>query len=155
MAERRATFTEDKYLHALSQPLHSHGELVYRKPDYLEKLTLGPSPERMVVDGNRLTVTQGTAAPQVIDFSNRPEALALIDTIRGALSGDISLLQKYYDIVGEGSLPGWSLSLTPRDATVGRILKHVRIDGAGASLSFIQIVQANGDDDRMTITPTS
>jgi hypothetical protein len=150
---RHASFVEDKYLHALRKPLHSRGELFYRRPDDLAKITLDPSLERMVVDDAKLSVTEGSGEPRVIALDSRPEIRAFIDTIRGALSGNINLLQHYYKIEGEGSLAGWSLALTPLDATVGRILQKVRIDGAGGDVTFIQIVQANGDDDRMTITP--
>ncbi len=155
VAERRAHFTETRYLQALAAPLHSVGELVYRRPDYLEKVTNAPAPETMVAQGDRLTVTADGGAPQVIALGAQPEARALVDTIRGALSGDLPLLRRYYSIAGDGILSGWSLRLTPVDPAVRRVLRSVRIDGAGTDLLFIQIVQANGDEDRMSISPAS
>ena len=151
--ESHADFTEIRYLAALSTPLESTGTLSYRRPDHLEKITEAPRPERMVVDGAHLTITAGNQPPQEFDVDSRPEIRALVETVRGALSGDIALLQTLYAVHGEGSLAGWRLTLTPRDPDLARMLRLVRIDGNWADLRFIQIVATNGDDDRMTITP--
>lgn len=151
--ESHASFSETRYLAALSMPLQSSGTLSYRRPDELEKITTAPRPERMVVQGGQLTLATGEQPPQSFELDSRPEIRALVETVRGALSGDIALLQTLYAIRGEGSLGGWRLTLTPRDPNLARMLRLVRIDGNWADLRFIQIVATNGDDDRMTITP--
>ncbi len=151
--QRRAGFAEDKRLAALDQPLRSAGTLAYSRPDHLEKTTAAPTPERLVVDGTRLTVTAGSSAPRVVDLGGQPAALALVDTLRGVLSGNLALLRRSYDVTGAGSVSAWRLLLRPREPALARLVREVRIDGVGADVRSIDTVQANGDTDRLTITP--
>ena len=82
VAQRQATFTEEKHLAALDRPLVSTGELRYRRPSYLEKLTLAPKREELLVDGQRLTITDpATGTDRVVDLSGSPEVSALVDLI--------------------------------------------------------------------------
>ena len=53
-----ASFAEVKVLAMLNRPLRATGRLVYRRPAHLEKITLEPQPESLVVDGDRLTLTE-------------------------------------------------------------------------------------------------
>src|SRR5689334_17857762 len=55
--ERREAFREEKHFAALDTPLISSGQLVYRRPAYLGKITTQPDAETLVVDGDRLTLT--------------------------------------------------------------------------------------------------
>jgi len=45
-----ATFTEKKTISILDQPVESSGELLFIAPAHLEKRTLKPRPETMVLD---------------------------------------------------------------------------------------------------------
>jgi len=150
---RRASFTEDKRLAALEQPLHSAGTFAYSRPDHLEKITTSPTPERLVVDGARLTATAGSNAPRVVDLGGQPAALALVDTIRGVLTGNLALLRRSYDVTAAGTPSAWHLVLRPSEPAMARLVREVRIDGVGADVRSIDTVQANGDADRLTITP--
>lgn len=150
---RRASFVEDKRIAALRTPLISHGELAYRKPNHLEKITTAPGYESLVVDGDRLTIGDGSKdAPRVVDINSRPEIGTLVATIRGAVSGDLALLRRYYDVSGTGSAQAWSIMLHPRDPAVATLVKQVQLVG-GAELQAIQSVFPNGDSDTLTITP--
>ena len=51
-----ATFTETKTISILDQPIESSGELLFIAPARLEKRTLKPKPETMVLDGDTLTI---------------------------------------------------------------------------------------------------
>ena len=74
----------------LNRPLRATGRLLYRRPAHLEKITLEPQPESLVVDGNRLTLTEASEAPRVIDLDGEPAIRAMVDAIRGTLSGDLA-----------------------------------------------------------------
>ena len=149
---RRASFAEEKTLSALNTPLRSQGSLEYRKPDHLEKITTAPAHESLVVDGNRLVVESGSDAPHVVELDGQPEVRTLVDTIRGALSGDLALLRRSYDVSGTGTLADWHILLRPRDGAVARLVTEVRLAG-GADLRSIESVAPNGDTDTLTVTP--
>ncbi len=151
-SQRRANFVEEKRLAALDQVLRSTGRLSYSRPAHLEKITTAPQPETLVVDGGRLIITVGQDAPRVVELDDQPEVRAVVDTIRAALSGNLAALQRDYDIAGSGSLDDWHLVLHPRTPVLAGQVREVRIAG-GADVRSIESVQANGDTDRLTITP--
>ncbi len=150
--ERRAGFAEDKTFAALSRPLHSEGQLAFRKPDHLEKVTTAPQAERFVVDGDQIVIDAGNDAPRVLELDNQPGLRALIDTIRGTLSGDLALLRRSYDVSGSGTAADWRIALRPRDPALARTIKQVDLAG-GSELRTIETVSPNGDTDTLTITP--
>ncbi len=151
--QRRASFVEEKHLAALSVPLRSEGTLEYRKPDHLEKITSSPQYEGLVVDGDRLVINaSGSDAPRVVELSGQPEIRTLIDTIRGALSGDLPLLRRLYDVSGTGTAADWHIVLRPRDPAIARVAREVQLSG-GSDLRSIASLAPNGDTDTLTITP--
>lgn len=150
--ERRASFVEEKTLAALDTSLRSEGRLDYRKPDHLEKVTTAPRYESLVVDGGRLVVDSGTDAPRVVELDGQPEIRTLIDTIRGALSGDLALLRRSYDVSGTGTASDWHIVLHPRDPAVARLVREVRLAG-GSDLRSIASTAPDGDTDTLTVTP--
>jgi hypothetical protein len=153
--QRRASFVEEKQLAALSVPLRATGTLAYRKPDHLEKITTAPQYESLVVDGARLVIEGGgNDAPHVVELDGQPEIRTLVDTIRGALSGDLALLRRLYDVSGTGTLADWHIVLRPRDPAIARVVKDVPLSG-GSDLRSIASIAPNGDTDTLTITPLS
>jgi hypothetical protein len=149
--ERHATFREEKDFAALDKPLISQGWLVYRRPAHFEKVTTAPEPETLVVDGDTLTLAASGQAPQSVRLGRRPEVGALVDAIRGALSGDLGVLESHYRIAADGRFTAWHLVLQPTDPGVQRLVRMIAIDGAGADISGFRTVQINGDEDSMTI----
>jgi outer membrane lipoprotein-sorting protein len=151
----RAKFTEEKTIAALTEPVRSEGWLVYRRPDHLEKTTIAPNRESLMVDGDRLSIIADDQQPRIIELDSEPSLRALVDAVRGTLSGDLAALRRSYDVVMQGTLAAWHLILTPRDQSLKQLLRQVTVDGAGAELRAVRIVQANGDQSLMTIRPAS
>jgi hypothetical protein len=81
-----ATFTETKYLSIASRPVESSGELVFVAPDHLEKRTLSPKPENLVVEGDRVSVERG-GHRYTLGLDQYPEVGAFIESIRATLDG--------------------------------------------------------------------
>ena len=149
--QRRAAFRERRRFAALTQTLESSGYLLYRRPSYLEKVTDWPLPERLVVDGDRLILTQAAEPPRVVDLGSQRELRTLVDAIRGPLSGDLAGLQRNFAIEAAGTIPAWTLQLSPLDPGAARLLRSIRIAGSGDELSDIATRQANGDEQWMQI----
>ena len=150
--ESSASFTEVKVTRNADPTAASlPGRLLYRRPAHLEKITLEPQTERLVVDGNRLTLTEANETPRVIDLDAEPAIRALVDAIRGTLSGDLAALRRSYAVTMEGGVSDWRLTLTPIGPGVARLVTRTTIDGAGTALRLVQTTQANGDEMRMTI----
>lgn len=148
----RASFTEKKYLGILDKPLESSGELSFEAPGRLEKRTLKPRPEAMLLDGDKLTVTLHEKRPLNLRLQDHPEVAALVDSIRGTLSGDQAALEKNYAIDLSGVQGKWLLTLTPVQKALTKIVRQVHIGGADANIKTITFDQADGDRVEMTIS---
>jgi hypothetical protein len=153
--ESHARFIEVKMMASLSRPLQSSGRLYYRRPAHLEKVTVEPQAESLIVDGNWLTLAEDDAAPRDIDLNGEPVLRGIVDAIRGTLAGDLDALRRFYLVSLEGDIRAWRLTLIPTDPGVAQLITTTTIEGAGTSLRAVQTRQINGDNTRMTITPVS
>jgi hypothetical protein len=146
-------FIEQQFLAVLDHPLESSGEMRYDAPDRLEKRTLTPRPETLLLAGGVLTVDRGKSH-RVVDLQAYPQAQPFIESIRATLAGDRAGLEKLFTLDFGGSLAKWSLTLTPKDAKVRRSVAQVRIDGAEDQVLRVEIRQADGDRSLMTLRPS-
>jgi outer membrane lipoprotein-sorting protein len=146
----RATFVEKKNIALLDKPVESSGELLYTAPDRLEKRTLKPKPESMVVNGAELVIERGKQKFQV-RLQAYPELAAFIDSIRGTLAGDRNALERNYRLSLEGTAERWILQLQPIDPKMQAVIQRIRIMGVRDQLRSIDIAQADGDSSTMTI----
>ncbi|HMA06906.1 MAG TPA: LolA-related protein, partial [Ramlibacter sp.] len=147
----RATFVETKRIAILDKPVESSGELVFVAPDRLEKRTLKPKPEAMIVDGDALTLERGSQKRRM-QLQAYPEVAAFIDSIRGTLAGDRKALERSYRLSLDGSPDGWNLQLVPIDEKMKAVVQRIRIDGVRDQVKTIAITQADGDSSLMVVT---
>lgn len=148
----RATFTEKKFLSVLERPVESSGELRYIPPDRLEKRTVKPSPETLLVEGDTLTLERGRQKHSV-RMQEYPELAGFIDSIRGTLGGDRKALERAFRLSLEGDARRWTLTLFPTDARLARSVHLVRVGGARGQVGSIEVIQTDGDRSVMTIAP--
>ena len=147
-----ASFVEKKSIAILDKPIESSGELFYSAPDRLEKRTLKPKAESMLLDKDTLTVEQ-RGKKHVLPLQNYPEVAAFIDSIRGTLAGDRKALERTYQLSMEGDEQNWNLALLPIADKMKKVVSKINIAGSGNVLHTIEIKQADGDSSVMTITP--
>jgi outer membrane lipoprotein-sorting protein len=149
-----ARFHERKYLALLSEPVDSSGELVFTPPDRLEKRTLSPKPEAVIVDGTRVTLERG-GRKQTLELNEHPAIGVLIESVRATLTGNLPALTREYLVKLDGDAARWRLVLRPLDASLTRFVERIEIGGAEAQVRTVETFQADGDRSVMTITPTS
>lgn len=145
-----ATFTEKKFISILDQPIESSGELLFIAPTRLEKRTLKPKPESMVLDGGTLTIERGRRK-HVLQLTDYPEVAGMIESIRATLAGDRKALERVYQLALDGGDERWTLVLTPLDPKVGAVIALIRMEGARNEVRSVEILQADGDRSLMTI----
>jgi hypothetical protein len=75
----------------------------------------------------------------------------LVEAVRGAMAGDLGVLESHYRITADGRFAAWHLVLQPTDPGVQRLVRSIEIDGAGPDIRGFRTVQVNGDEDSMTI----
>lgn len=145
-----ATFTEKKYLSILDQPVESSGELLFVPPARLEKRTLKPKVETLVLDGDILTVER-QMQKHVLQLKDYPEVAGMTESIRATLAGDREALERVYRLGLEGGRDGWTLVLTPLDTRVASVIARIRMEGARDEVRTVEILQADGDRSVMSV----
>ena len=148
----KAAFVELKYIAALRQPLVSSGELFFTPPSRLEKHTLKPIAETLILDGDKLIIQRGKRRPMTLSLSSRPEAAGFVESMRATLLGDRDALERYYELDASGSMEDWQLRLVPKEDAMRKIIDTIRISGAAARIKTIEFQQADGDRSLMKIT---
>ena len=151
----KATFVETKYIGIIDRPLVSTGDLSFVAPDRLEKRTLSPKPESLILNGDILTIDRPGKRQMRVSLDEHPEASAFIESIRGTLAGDLSALLTFYTLQLTGSAEKWQLVLTPKQQPLSRIISRIRIEGAQADVRSIELDQRDGDHSVMVITQTN
>ena len=146
----RVEFIEQQFLAVLDHPIESSGELRYDAPDRLEKRTVLPRPENLVLAGGVLTVER-RSRKHALDLHRYPQIQPFVESIRATLAGDRSALERVFHVEFAGSVERWSLVLVPVDKQLARTVKQVKIDGSRDQLHRIEIRQADGDRSLMTL----
>lgn len=146
----QASFVEKKTIAMLDRPVESSGELFYRAPDHLEKRTLKPKPESMIVDGGKLVIERGQKKYR-LQLEDYPELAAFIDSIRGTLAGDRKALERNYRLSLDGTAEHWTLQLVPIDEKMQAVVKRIQIAGVRDAVRSMEITQADGDSSQMLI----
>jgi len=145
-----ARFVEKKFIAMLDKPVESSGELFYSAPDRLEKRTIKPKPETMILEQGNLVIERGRQKHR-LQLQDYPELAAFIDSIRGTLAGDRKALERNYRLSLEGSAEQWNLQLLPLDEKMQAVVKRIRIAGVRDTVRSIEITQADGDSSLMLI----
>ena len=148
----RATFTETKHLALLDRPVESSGELVFTPPDTLEKRTLKPKPERVVVDRDRVTLERN-GRKQSLSLRANPAVAVLVESIRGTLAGDLAALTRTYSVGLDGTPERWKLVLRPLQPELATLAERIEIGGSQARVATVEIFQADGDRSVMSLAP--
>ena len=150
----RATFVETKYLSITTQPIESSGELDFVAPDHLEKITVSPKPEHLVVDGDKLTVERNQHK-YTLSLARYPELAAFIESIRATLTGNRYALERAYKVALAGQDDDWTLTLSPLDPHMSSVVSMITLDGSGDLLRTVVIQQADGDHSVMRLQNAS
>ena len=150
--ESKAKFVERKYLSILKTPLEYSGTLAYNAPNHLEKQTLLPKPESMVLDQDILIVQSGAGnRKRTLSLQDYPVIWAFVESFRATLAGDIATLSRFYSVTLEGHPKQWLLILRPLDPKMKSLISEIRISGSLDQISTIETREMGGDYSVMSI----
>jgi outer membrane lipoprotein carrier protein LolA len=149
----KARFVERRDLVALTAPLRSSGTLLYVAPGRVEKHTLKPAPESVIIEGDRLTVEKVEGGPKrVFNLPDYPVFWAFVESIRSTLAGDLETLSRFYRVDLSGRESQWRLVLVPVEPKMREVVSEIRIEGRRDSIGSISVFESGGDRSTMTIT---
>jgi outer membrane lipoprotein-sorting protein len=147
-----AQFTERKTMHMLTEPLILSGRLVYVAPDHMEKITTSPTSEKLVMDGDQITIVTGPDSDtHTFSLAQYPQIGGLVAGIRATMAGDLGTLDRFYVARLMGTASAWDLQLVPKDADLTHFVKWIDFRGGGDRIHTIDTEDADGDHSDMTI----
>jgi hypothetical protein len=136
----------------LDRPLESSGELLYEAPDRLEKRTLKPKAQTLILEHGVLTARRGHRT-YVMELRDYPQVVPFVESIRATLAGDRAALERFFRVQFDGTLGAWTLLLVPVDATLAGAVKDIRIEGERDAVRTVEIRQSDGDRSLLSIGP--
>ena len=137
----------------LNAPLESSGVLAYTAPGRLEKRTLLPRTETLLLDRDKLTIESSEKRlNRTLNLQQYPMVWALVEGIRSTLAGDMATLRRFYQVSFEGGESRWLLVLKPLEPRIREVLADIRISGSAQRIEVIEVVESSGDRSIMTIT---
>jgi hypothetical protein len=148
----QARFTEERTVSGIDGPLQASGQLSFQAPDRFSRVTTEPRSESMEVQGNTLVLRRGGRTRQMT-VDAIPELAALIEAVRGALTGNAALLDKFFKTQVDGSATRWTLTLVPRDARLATQVRELKITGLLGEMRSVELWLAGGDRSVMAIEP--
>lgn len=150
--EAKGNFVERKFLSVLNRPLESSGTLMFQAPAHLEKHTLAPKVESLVLDHGVLTIdSKARNTKRTLVLQEYPALWAFVESIRSTLAGDLPTLQRFYNIELEGNASHWKIRLLPIELKVREVMREIRISGHGNRVDSFETVESNGDRALMTV----
>ena len=150
--EAKGSFVENKFLSVLNRPLESTGVLVFQAPGHLEKHTLTPKAETLVLDQGVLTIdNRARNIKRTLVLQEYPAIWAFVESIRATLAGDLPTLKRFYKIELEGKAAHWKMRLLPVESKMREMISEIRIAGHSTWVDSIETLEANGDRTLMKV----
>lgn len=139
-------YREERHLKTMTEPVVVTGTMAYEAPDKLVKIALTPRKETMVIEGDNLTIErEGGIGPQSLKLSEIPQLNNLITAIRGTLLGDLTALERKYEVRLRGSKAAWSMDLKPRPGGKRGADLRITVEGSAGRPERFEVRQADGD----------
>ncbi len=145
-------FVERKFLSVLNRPLESSGTMSFQAPGHLEKHTLVPKVEDLVLDHGVLTIdSKARNIKRTLVLQEYPAVWAFVESIRSTLAGDQATLERFYMIKLEGNAAKWRMHLLPLEQRTREMVREIDIAGRDNRVTSIEMRESNGDHSTMTV----
>ena len=138
----------------------TEGNMEYRAPDYIEKNTLSPFKEKVVISGDRMEVNKEIdtgkmdemEATQKYSVQSHPLLKAAVESIRALLAGNFIMLTDNYTMILDGERSAWNLSLAPRSEEILEHIQEIRLAGEEYMIREVITIQADGDESKLELS---
>src|SRR6202166_4667088 len=120
----QANFREERHLAMLKEPVVNEGKVWFTLPDKIRREIGGKTPSTTVIDGKKVSIYYPNYQQlEVYDLEKRP---IIKDTMRALTAGlNFREVASYYQIEGSKNGSDYQLTLTPKTASVRKLLKSV------------------------------
>ena len=148
--ETTTRFVEQKTIAEFEAPIESTGELSYKAPSRLEKRTVSPDAESLILEDDMLIVERGDFRRE-IPVTDMPAIGAFVASLRGFVSGDLESVKQAFDLSLSGDSSQWVIKGKPIDPAVSNIVDSIQVDGSEQHLKVFAVALTNGDSSVLTL----
>jgi outer membrane lipoprotein-sorting protein len=122
----QANFREERHMSILKEALINQGKLWFTPPDKFRREIEGNQPSTTVIDGKQMTIYYpNLKTAERYNLDKRPELKNSLQAITAGLN--FQRLADYYNIEGTKEGKSYRVTLTPKTASVRKLVKTVTI----------------------------
>lgn len=145
--------TQTKRSPIFKRPVEQRG-LLWARADGAFRLDVSaPQQSSLKVSGGK-AVWQTGSTVEVLPLDKLPRMQSLLSSLAGAFTGRTARLRESFTLSALCDATGVSLSLTPRDASLG-FIQSMRLRIEGAQLVAVLVTESNGDSSELRLSDCS
>jgi outer membrane lipoprotein-sorting protein len=148
----QANFREERHLAMLKEPVVNEGKVWFTLPDKIRREIGGRTPSTTVIDGKKMSIYYPNYRQlEVYDLEKRP---IIKDSLRALTAGlNFREVTSYYDIEGSKNGSEYQITLSPKTASVRKLLKSVDLT-IDENLTPVRVVVHDNKGQVFTVTYT-
>jgi outer membrane lipoprotein-sorting protein len=149
----QANFREERHLAMLKEPVVNEGKVWFTLPDKVRREIEGKTPSTTVIDGKKMSIYYPNYQQlEIYDLEKRP---VIKDSLRALTAGlNFREIGSYYNVVGSKDGDTYHITLTPKTASVRKLVKSVDLT-LNENLTPARVVVEDSKGQRFTITYTN
>ena len=137
-------FEQSKQVAGFKKPLISKGDFLVARERGVLWRTQSPFPGELKLSRDEIIARQNGEVVFRLNASKEPSVRMINSLLFSLLNGDITRLNELFQMDGSISGKSWQLQLTPRQATLGNIMRKIELSG-DQFVRRIDLNEANGD----------
>ena len=141
-------FRQTRQLAQIRKPLVSHGRFLVARNHGVLWESLHPFTQVTRLTRDEILQTDGKKTLMKLDANREPMVGAVNGILFAVLSGDVAALAQTFDYSGKTEGKNWQLDFTPKDKTLARLVKALRLTG-GRDIASVEMENAAGDVTRI------
>jgi outer membrane lipoprotein-sorting protein len=149
----QANFREERHLTMLKDPVVNEGKVWFTLPDKIRREIGGKTPSTTVIDGKKMSIYYPNYQQlEIYDLEKRP---IIKDSLRALTAGlNFREIGSYYNVEGSKDGNAYHITLTPKTASVRKLVKTVDLT-LDENLAPTHVVVEDAKGQRFTITYTN
>jgi outer membrane lipoprotein-sorting protein len=122
----QANFREERHMAILKEPIVNQGKIWFTPPDKIRREISGNSPSTTVIDGKKMTIYYpNLKTAEQYDLQKRPVIRQSLEALTAGLN--FNNVADYYSIEGTKEDKDYVLNLTPKTASIRRLIKSLTL----------------------------
>src|SRR6516225_1458367 len=120
----QANFREERHLAMLKDPVVNEGRVWFTLPDKIRREIDGKTPSTTIIDGKKMSIYYPNYQQvEIYDLEKRP---IIKDSLRALTAGlNFREIGSYYNVEGSKEGNGYQVTLTPKTASVRKLVRSV------------------------------